>query len=499
MCRCADVQMCKLFEQRCTITCSFIHLNMRKYLFFILYCGFLQSAFPQAQYVTFRIDSAVRAAMQSRQIPGMQVAVIKYGLILKKGNYGFSNLEDRVGVTDSTLFSIASMSKAFTCAGILLLMEDGKLGIDDSVGKYFDSLPASWNGITIRQLMNHTAGLRDDWDEDDNFFYTNKSDSAFLAALKTAPLKFQPGQGFSYGCGPFILGLIIAKVSGESYPNFIKRRIFDKLGMTNSRVNDAESVIPNRAAGYLLRDNKIIHGRQISAAAQARGDVGVLTTVTDMLKWYAALRDSSLLQKSSVNLMFSPGTLNDGHTIPYGFGWFLNPYRDHSLISHGGGFRTGFGSIMEIYPEDGVCIMILCNLGQSHPYLIAKDIVGLFNPDYARSSRMDSVTDPDTVRTLLLKSFFTELGLNIDTTRKMARELHLAFYPETEEDLGSFRDITEFTFIKSIRPSKPKPDIFGDIIQGIYLYKVKCKETPARYYAFLLDPTGKVVYMDYEE
>jgi hypothetical protein len=143
--------------------------------------------------------------------------------------------------------------------------------------------------------------------------------------------------------------------------------------------------------------------------------------------------------------------------------------------------------------------MILCNLGQSHPYLIAKDIVGLFNPDYARSSRMDSVADPDTVRTLLLKSFFTELGLNIDTTRKMARELHLAFYPETEEDLGSFRDITEFTFIKSIRPSKPKPDIFGDIIQGIYLYKVKCKETPARYYAFLLDPTGKVVYMDYEE
>jgi CubicO group peptidase (beta-lactamase class C family) len=472
---------------------------MRKYLIIVLVSGIFQNAISQTPYISFRMDSAIRAAMEARQIPGMQVAVIKYGLVLKKGNYGFANLEDRVAVTDSTIFSIASMSKAFTCAGILLLMEDGKLNIDDGIGKYFDSLPSSWNGITIRKLMNHTAGLRDDWDEGDNFFYTNKNDSAFLAALKTAPLKFQSGQGFNYGCGPFLLGLIIEKISSESYPDFMKHRIFDKLGMTHSRINDAESVIPNRAAGYLLGNNKIIHGRQISAAAQARGDVGVLTTVTDMLKWYAALKDSSLLQKSSVNLMFSPGTLNDGHTIPYGFGWFLNPYRDHSLISHGGGFRTGFGSIIEIYPEDGVCIIILCNLGRSHPYLIAKDIVGLFNPDYARGSRMDSAADPDTVRTLLLKSFFTELGLDIDTTRKMARELHLQFYPENEGDLAPYRDVTDFTFIKSIKPSKPKPDIFGDMIQGIYLYKVKCREQPIRYYAFLLDPTGKVVYMDLEE
>ncbi len=217
----------------------------------------LQFALSQAQYISFRIDSAVRAEMEARHIPGLQVAVIKFGLVLKKGNYGYANLEDRTPVTDSTLFSIASMSKAFTCAGILLLMEDGKLNIDDSVGKYFDSLPSSWAGITLRRLMNHTAGLRDDWDEDDNFFYTNKSDSAFFAALKTAPLKFQPGEGWSYGCGPFILGMIIAKVSGESYPEFMKHRIFDKLGMNNSRIDDPEAIIPNKAAGYRLKDHSL--------------------------------------------------------------------------------------------------------------------------------------------------------------------------------------------------------------------------------------------------
>ena len=156
---------------------------------------------------------------------------------------GIANLESRLRVTDSTMFSIASISQAFTCAGILLLMEDGKLNIDDTVGKYFDSLPARWRTITIRRLMNHTAGLRDDWEEDDNYFYTNNSDSAFFAALKAAPLKFQPGEGFSYGSGPFLLGLIIAKVSGETYPDFMKHRIFDKLGMTNSCVNDADSII----------------------------------------------------------------------------------------------------------------------------------------------------------------------------------------------------------------------------------------------------------------
>ncbi|HEY4936115.1 MAG TPA: serine hydrolase domain-containing protein [Puia sp.] len=474
---------------------------MRRFLFFVIFSGFLQNAFPQAQYVSFRIDSTIHAAMEARQIPGLQLVVIKYGLIIKKGHYGFANLEDHVPATDSTMFAIASMTKAMTCAGILLLMEDGKLSIDDSVGKYFDSLPASWNGITLRRMMNHTAGLRDDWDnEDDNFFYTKNTDSALFASLKAAPLKFQPGQGFSYSCGPFVLGLIIAKVSGETYPDFMKHRIFDKLGMTNSCIDDADSIIPNRAAGYILRNQKIVHGRHISAAAQARGDVGVLTTVTDMLKWYAALQDSSLLRQSSIDLMFAPGVLNDNSKTSYGFGWFVSPYRDHALISHSGGFRTGYNSIIEIYPEDHVCIIILSNLQEAETHLIAKDIIGLFNPDYGRASQMirDS-TDPDSVRTLLLKSDFTEFGLNLDTARRMINAMHIPFYPANDSDLAIFRNVTDFTFIKAIKPSKPKPDIFGDTIQGIYLYEVKCKDQPTRYFAFFLDPTGKLVYLDYEE
>jgi len=474
---------------------------LKRFLLVVLLSIITKIVLPQAQYVSFRIDSAVRAAIEARHIPGLQIAVVKYGLVLKKANYGYANLEDRVPVTDSTRFCIASMSKAFTCAAILLLMEDGKLSLDDSVGKYLDSLPASWSSITLRMLMNHSSGLWDDWDNrDDIFFYTNDTDSSFLAALKTEPLKFKPGQGFSYSCGPFLLGLVISKVSGESYPDFMKHRIFDKLGMTNSCINDADSIITNRAAGYIWRDQKIMHGKQISAAAQARGDVGVLTTLTDMLKWYAALQDSSLLKQISIELMFSPGLLNDSSRIAYGFGWFLGPYRDHTLFTHNGAFRTGYSSVMDIYPEDHVGIIILSNLQRAGADQLARNIVGLFNPDYGLSSQMlrDS-TDPDSVRTLLLKSDFSELGLNIDTTRKMINALHVPFYFENDDELAMFRNVIEFNFIKAIKPSKPKPDIFGDTIQGIYLYEVKCKDQPTRYFAFFLDPTGKLVYLDLEE
>ena len=230
--------------------------------------------------------------------------------------------------------------------------------------------------------------------------------------------------------------------------------------MANSRIDDPENIIPNRAAGYRIKDHQVVHGRQISAAAQARGDVGVLTTATDMLKWYTALQDTSLLKQSSLDLMFAPGLLNDSSKTGYGFGWFLTPYRDRSLIAHDGGFRTGYNSVIDMYPDDHVGIIILSNLHQAGVSQMAKDIVGLFNTDYARASQMDSVADPDTVRTLLLKSFYEELGLTLDTTRKMVRELHLPYYPQQEEDLAPFRNITEFTFIRAIKPSTPKTGYF---------------------------------------
>ena len=180
-------------------------------------------------------------------------------------------------------------------------------------------------------------------------------------------------------------------------------------------------------------------------------------------------------------------------------GWFMSPYRDQTLNSHTGGFRTGFSSVMEMYPEDHVGIIILSNRQSAGTPLIAKDIVGLFNPDYARASKMDSVSDPDSARTAYLKNFYLSMGMNLDSTRKIARQLHMKYYPENESDLRHFQNITDFTFVKTIQPSVPKADIFGEQVQGIFIYRIKCEDQPTGYFTFFLDPAGKPVYMEKEE
>ncbi len=423
----------------------------------------------QTKYVGFRIDSTVRSAMLERSIPGLQMVVMKYGVVIKKGSYGIANLEDRVTVTDSSLFAVASLTRGVTSAAILLLMQDGKLALDDVLTKYLDSLPAAWSGITIRQLMNQTSGLPDERENADK-------DS-----------------------GGFVLARIIAKVSGQSYAGFLKEKIFDRLGMKNSRINDLREIIPNRVAGYRLQDQQLLNGSNFSVDSQSGADPVMLTNLTDLLKWSAALQDTILLKKSSLDSMFAPALLRDGSTIAAGLGWYLTPYRDHRLISMQGSIKSGFNSSMEIYPEDGVCIIILSNFYQSETAQISKDILGLFSSDYARASRMPLMDDPDSTLTAMLKRFYTGLGQNLDSTQRIMKQLHVAFYPGDEKDLMPFRDVDSFRFVRSLLISKPKRNIFGDEVAAVYLYEVKGSNQPLRFYAFSLNPEGRVVFMDPEE
>ena len=153
------------------------------------------------------IDDFVRAEMVRQHLPGLSLAVTRNGAIVKIGHYGLADVELNVPVTDDTKFEIASMTKQFTDAAILLLAEEGKVGLDDPIDRFLPDVPPSWKPITIRQLMNHTAGVRDDWDEDDAFFLRHQTNEIFLKALYAFPLKFAPGQGWAYGAGPFVLGI----------------------------------------------------------------------------------------------------------------------------------------------------------------------------------------------------------------------------------------------------------------------------------------------------
>jgi CubicO group peptidase (beta-lactamase class C family) len=216
--------------------------------------------------------------------------------------------------------------------------------------------------ITLRQLLNHTAGLRDDWDEDDDFFLTRNSNGAFLRALIDEPLKFKPGERMSYGCGAFVVGLVIETITGKSYADFMEERIFRPLAMTSTQINDPFRLIPNRASGYVMREGVLKNGVRVSPAAEGRGDVGVSTTAEDLAKWDAALQEETFLKRRSLDAMFAPTHLNNGDIVPAALGWFLWPVRGRAQRAHGGAFRTGFNSRIAHDLDDRLTVIVLTNL-----------------------------------------------------------------------------------------------------------------------------------------
>ena len=440
------------------------------------------------------IDSYVRAEMTRLHIPGLALVVVKDQKIVKESYYGLANVELNVPVNDHTSFEIASMSKQFTDAAILLLAEEGKIGLDDNVRKYLDDLPAEWHDITIRQLMLHTAGLRDDWDEPDDFFLTKNTDEEFLRALTAFPLKFKPGERFSYGCGPFVLGMVIKKITGKPYSQFMRERIFTPLGMTETQVNDPQNIVPNRASGYMFENGVLKNGVRISPAAEARGDVGIRTTARDLAKWDAALNDTRLLQQSSLDVMFSPGKLNDGVTIPVGFGWFLYPVQG-DVWKHGGAFRTGFSSTIDRHLDDRLTVIVLTNLrsGSIAPK-IGQEVAAFYNSDYRPRAKLVAERDTDPQRTERLKSFLLSLAAGNNESKQTTPGFPFKLYRQNDwEELGVGK-MKSFTFL-TCRDFSARPKGFFNILpKQICTYKISGESD--EYVSFALTDDGKVIYVE---
>jgi CubicO group peptidase (beta-lactamase class C family) len=466
-------------------------MNLLKLAFLIL-CGvFLLSTTVSAQ--ADPIDSYIRAEMAKRHVPGLSLVVIKDKRIIKASNYGLANVELNVAVNERTSFEIASMSKQFTDAAMLLLVEEGKVGLDDSVTKYLDNLPETWRGITIRRLMNHTSGLRDDWDEGDPFFLTNNTNEDFLRALVNFPLKFKPGERFSYSCGPFLIGLVIQKVTGKPYAQFMQERIFNPLGMTSTHINDPFRIIADRASGYVFRDGILKNGVRISPAAEARADVGVATTALDLAKWDVALSGTSLLRESSLREMFSPGRLTDGSMIPYGFGWFITPVRGHLVVGHSGGFRTGFSSTIDRYLDDKLTIIVLANLQTAHAWSIGRTVAGFYNADYSSISFMTPQREPNPQRTLGLQRFLILLSEGRVEPGQAVEHFPLAYY-DPEEMRAVIKGMKSFSLVGCRGMSAQRRDLFGARINEICFYKVTADDE--HYVSFVLNGDGKVIYVE---
>jgi CubicO group peptidase (beta-lactamase class C family) len=327
-------------------------------------------------FASDQVDDFVVQHMEKKQIPGLALLVVQDGKIVKEQGYGFANLEHRVPVKPETIFQSGSMGKQFTATLVMMLVEEGKVRLDDPVGKYLGKVPGKWKDITVRNLLTHTSGLGD-YPADFDFRKDYTEDEEF-EIMKKQPLLFHPGEKWSYSnLGYLTLGVLIHKVSGKFYGDFLQERVFRPLGMSSTRVISEADIIPNRAAGYVIVKGQIKNQEWVSPTLNTTADGSLYFNIVDLAKWDEALYTEKLLKKSSLDEMWTPVKLTDGSTYPYGFGWSFAKPGGHRLIEHGGSWQ-GFRSQIARYVDDRLTVVVLANSADANPEFISHCVAGLY-------------------------------------------------------------------------------------------------------------------------
>jgi CubicO group peptidase (beta-lactamase class C family) len=327
--------------------------------------------------------------------PGLSVIVLKNGSKVFEGSYGLANLDTKVPITPVTDFRLASFTKQFTATCIMLLVHDGKLSYDDTLTQIFPDFPAYGNAITVRMLLTHTSGLKDYEDiysaqfpGVDDRKIPQIEDAQILAMMKQqTSTDFPPGSRWRYSnTGYAMLAMIVEKVSGEPFGEFLHGRIFAPLGMKNTLAYEkGKNEVPNRAFGYTKKkDGKWIEVDQSSTSA-VLGDGGIYSNIEDLTKWDRALREHTLLSASEMQAALTPVKVpggakkEDGTPTEYSFGWFLDPYNGRKRTWHSG-TTTGFRTFIERFSDEGLTIIILCNRDDLQPGKLADRVADFFKP-----------------------------------------------------------------------------------------------------------------------
>jgi CubicO group peptidase (beta-lactamase class C family) len=400
-----------------------------------------------------KIDDYVNAQIRERNIPGLSIAVVRDGQVVKAQGYGLANVELNAPATADTIYQSGSVGKQFTATLVMMLVEDGKLKLDESIRTYMPEAPATWQDIRIRHLLSHTAGVS-------NALYNeldmrrDYTEEELFKRIAELPLDFKPGEKWNYSnCGYVTLGILIHRVSGKFYGDLLRERIFEPLGMTTARIISEADIIPNRAAGYLLRDGKLRNQDWVSPSLNTTADGALYLTVLDLAKWDAALYTEKLLKKSSLDLMWTPVRLNDGTTAPYGFGWFLGNVNGHRLIQHGGAWQ-GFNADIARYVDDKLTVIVLANRAGAAPDAIGRGIIGLYSPGLAPVERTAVRIDPQVFDTYV-GEYEIATGFNLRIFREGDRfwgqatgQPQLELFPESETAFFLKVVDAQITFVK---------------------------------------------------
>ena len=325
------------------------------------------------------LDDIVRAEMARQKLPGLALAIVRDGTVVKVQGYGVADAQRNVAVTPDTVFKVGSVSKPLIATAVMLLVQDGTLSLDDPVSKYLDGTPDTWKGITIRHFLTHTSGVVREGPAFNPFKVQPVAD--VIRSAYPQPLRFPTGTKWEYcNVGYFSLAEILGRVSGGPWFDVMAARLFRPLGMTSTALTDASH--PLRAVGYAGKDNAEV----APDWPAVRPSGAFLSTVRDLLKWDAALTSGSLLTDASRQAMWTPVRLADGSTHPYGFGWELGTRGGRRYVGHGGSL-PGFRSAYARFPDDRLSIIVLVNADDVDRDAIVKALADHLTMPVAAPSR----------------------------------------------------------------------------------------------------------------
>jgi CubicO group peptidase (beta-lactamase class C family) len=440
------------------------------------------------------VGGYIKAEMTRQRIPGLSLAVVKNGKTILAEGYGLANVELNVPARADTVFKIGSVSKQFLATGIMLLVQQGKVGLDDKVSKYLEGTPETWSAITVRHLLTHTSGLVREAPGFDPFKV--QSDADVIKTAYPMPLRFQPGEKWEYcNVGYFILAEIIRKTSGKPWEDFLKDQVFSPLEMNATRTTTVAEIIPNRANAYSLRNDKLQNTDNWPAL---RPSGAFLSTVLDLAKWEAALYTNKILKQSDREQMWTQVTLNGGKKYPYGFGWDLDDLRGVSTVNHGGTL-TGFRAQFTRFPDHGLTIIVLTNLASANVDGITRGVAGLFIPEI-RLGALQAQPVPDPAMTTLFQALLSEYSNGNKELKQVTPELmaDLSGAPQRNRDELSalLKNTKSFEFLAR-RDLNGKGFVKNGVpVTSLWFYRLTTNENKTFHYSFYLTEDKRVADLD---
>ena len=324
-------------------------------------------------------DDVVNEALAKQHVPGAWLVVIKDGKVVKREGYGMANIELNVKVKPETMMQTGSIGKMFTAEGIMLLVQDGKLKLTDSLAQFFPGSPDWWKPITIRHMLSHTVGIPEYEDAKGGLDLKKEyTEAEMVRFVQRMTPDYEPGAKWSYSNTDYmLLGVIIHKVTGKLYSDLLLERVWKPAGMKTMRILSDTDIIPNRCQGYDMIDGAWHNQDWVSQSVNSTADGTLMASADDFIAWDHALNAYLVLPKAIQEAVWQEQKLNDGKGTHYGFGWVPQTIHGHRSVWHNGAWQ-GFVSVYMRFPDDHVSVALFTNGSNARPEAVAIKIAEMY-------------------------------------------------------------------------------------------------------------------------